>query len=165
MRYQRYLESCSTAIDFDDLDFDILNFRPFIVNILDGTFRASLPPTFVLKVETLDKKNDKGGVQRADKRGSEIKDGRRDDKVENTHQDPAFRMKDSEVWADFSGKHRTLRPVWNSERNEKMCIRFHVQGNSFDGCSNKKSHVPMNEIPASARSNMISFLRACRGSE
>jgi hypothetical protein len=127
------------------VDVDVLRFEPLMDAVLGGTFHMILPDAFKIR-------SDSGGFGEPRKQKPDDRDQMQDKnksrkvKVTNDAQLDAFKLKPSEDWQDFRGKHVPDRPKWNAKC--QMCPRWHINGYCFSDCINAESHVTGSEVPA-----------------
>lgn len=173
-RVQIFLTECKVAVSRMDVNDKHLDFSDIIGSILYGNFNMLLPPTFQM-ITSADnttqrpgddnsKKDATGKKRKAEKSGDGNEKKEKLVPVKNTSQHEAFVMKPGETWRkNFKSAHVNLRPSWNGEKTQKMCIKYHIEGSCFTTCDRVESHVPKDQIPAEKVAEMCAFIAKCRG--
>ena len=165
-RFQLWLGDCYRATTRLQVNDGWLNFSSHIEDVILGTFNVRLPPTFKLKddAEHHDKASEKTSNDKDNKQKKQkVERNTLGKRVDNASQPEEFKMRAGETWQkDFKTKSLTGRPSWNREENQLMCARWYICGYCFDNCSNGKSHVEKDNIPADKFTAFTNYLKKCR---
>ena len=167
-RIQRFLGQGKSYKDREDVNEKLVNFEDISENSLNQCFNVTLPIAFQLKVNKDDNSNKHLMLNSPDKKRKRRESRPSIDlRVQNTSQLEEFKMKPNENWKDnFAGKLPRERPFWDRNKTGKydckMCARFHINGDCFDDCNNKESHVSADKIPADRKNAMKEYMKKVR---
>jgi hypothetical protein len=167
-RFQLYLESCTRADDWEEVNSSLIDFLADHCNILLNRFDANLPASFKAVELGTDKDADtdaesenitttkkrKRGMKRNKNRAAEKKSS-----VKNDLQCAEFKLKEGELWTQFAGMQLDNRAKM---KGTIMCTRWHTRGDCFANCKNKASHVACSEIPSDAKQGHLRWMQKCR---
>jgi hypothetical protein len=110
VRFQLFLESCTMAVDREDVDNTLINFKDDHRDIILGRFGGMLPPCF-REVEAKEEDATTAKGNRTNKRKKDdTKDRRKEQKegnpnlaVKNEHQCIDFKLREGKHWRTFAG--------------------------------------------------------------
>ena len=166
-RVQRWLSECKIAKERSSVDDSIVNFKDLINDILNSrfavdlpnVFRADTPPTLQAHESHPNKKRRGEKDNFAKKRGDRGDDNR----VINSNQFEAFKMKPNDDWRNFCGEIQQTRPFWIEQDKTFMCHRWHIKGYCFADCANRDSHVGKEKVSADKEKDFGNWIKKGRG--
>ncbi len=167
-RFQLYLENCTRAKDQEEVDCSLIDFSPNHQDIIMSRFNVILTASFKAVDSSSDKEHkERGGAglgtkskKRKQKEEKEKRSKRSaDNVVENKQQCADFKLKEGELWTQFTGMCLTERAKLN---DTIMCTRWHTRAFCFNDCRNKASHVACSQILAEAKQAHLKWMQKVR---
>jgi hypothetical protein len=167
-RIQIWLNDCKLAKNRDEVDDSIIDFQPFVNQVIFGSFHMILPPTFSMKstkLTTTAGPIDGGKRREADEDKCDKKKGKGNGEacflMKNDFPHGEICMLANETWAgNFAGKQIDQCPQWNEKC--KCCPCWFLQKYCFSDCNNNESHVPAEKVPPTVLQQMLAWVKACR---
>ena len=157
-RVFRWLQQCQQEEDRENVDDDLINFKPLVQAVLNDQFLQVLPCTF--KTKRKDDEEQDTNRPRNKKRTEGNQAESRVDK--NTGRLPAW-IQPMEVYQQkFAGTNLSKRPQFHGR---PMCHRYHSKGHCFSDCINAVTHIPSNTITADANAAYANYCQECIASK
>ena len=163
LRIQRFLSSCTTNSNMDDLDWDAINFERDMDKILlhSEDLIISVP---VIVRKLLDSTNKDGGKDDGKcKSGDDTSPGgsknpKLHHAVTNDKVNPDWKLRPNENYAKVFGKHVDSIPMFHEQ---PICAKFQICGACGFGkdCPRKASHCVLTN---DAKNGMTTWVQKCR---
>ena len=153
----RWLQQCRDASDREGVDDLLVNFTPILNDVLLDRFVQPLPES----ISCFSKKKRKSDADEG-RQGPKKPKGNEDEtkKVFNEDMEADWALREGEDYSLFAGKNQELKP---KTRGRYTCSRWFIKGFCFESCKNKITHLTPDELPHDTKTQMTTWVRACRG--
>jgi hypothetical protein len=168
VRVHEFLKSCYEAEKRNEVRNSLLNWRSLLERVELQEFAPNLPSSFKL-IEPSDSGKTSGSdasKKRTGDNSTPDKPSKKPRDLGQRVQNPAvceeLKLERGEKWRWFKHPQAVIRlPKWKGSQG-RCCHHFLINGQCFEKCPNKESHVPRDQVPETEKASLAAWMAEVR---